>query len=114
MRDIRVASAQFEHAPNDKLANFSKIESFVERAARQQVEIITFPECCITGYWHLRHLTRAELDDLAVADLDASLLDHSTGRRWIRTRRPELYGPLTIPTGNERDTRSVRFDKKGI
>jgi predicted amidohydrolase len=53
-------------------------------------------------------------DDLVIADLDASLLDESTGRRWIRTRRPELYGLLTVRTGIEMDTRSVRFDAKGV
>jgi hypothetical protein len=53
-------------------------------------------------------------DDMVVADLDASLLEVSTGKRWIKTRRPELYTPLTVPTGNEQDTRTVRFDKKGI
>jgi len=52
-------------------------------------------------------------DDMVVADLDASLLEQSTGRRWIKTRRPELYKPLTIPTGRERDIRSVRFDEVG-
>ncbi len=52
-------------------------------------------------------------DDMVVADLDASLLEQSTGRRWIKTRRPELYKPLTVPTGRERDTRSVRFDEVG-
>ncbi len=53
-------------------------------------------------------------DDMVVAELDAALLDQSTGRRWIKTRRPELYGPLAMPTGWEEDTRKVRFDKKGI
>lgn len=53
-------------------------------------------------------------DNMVVADLDASLLPESTGRRWIRTRRPELYAPLSVPTGQEQDTRAVRFDKKGI
>jgi hypothetical protein len=52
-------------------------------------------------------------DDMVVADLDASLLEVSTGERWIKTRRPELYEPLTVPTGLEQDTRTVRFDKKG-
>jgi predicted amidohydrolase len=52
-------------------------------------------------------------DAMVVADLDAGLLEHSTGSRWIRTRRPELYGPLTVPTGKEADTRSVRFDEVG-
>jgi predicted amidohydrolase len=53
-------------------------------------------------------------DDMVVADLDASLLEVSTGKRWIKTRRPELYGSLTIPTGLEQDTRAVRFDEKGV
>jgi predicted amidohydrolase len=52
-------------------------------------------------------------DDMVVSDLNASLLKQSTGRRWIKTRRPELYKPLTVPTGIERDTRSVRFDEVG-
>ena len=50
---------------------------------------------------------------MVVADLDAGLLANTTGSRWIRTRRPELYGPLTVPTGREADTRSVRFDEVG-
>jgi predicted amidohydrolase len=320
MRDIRVASVQFEHAPGGKQANLDKIRHFVAEAASQGVEMIAFPECCITGYWFLRHLSHDEIaalaeplydgpscqelmalsrrygitigagmigiedgrriykpyvvampngefrhhrklhpfvhpsivrggsytvfdtphgcrvgvlicydcniienvriaalmgaevllaphqtggcrsndpnimgiidralwdnrstnpeaiedefrgekgrgrlmrwlpsrahdngmflifsngvgidddevrtgnamiidpygrilsetwkaqDDMVVADLDASLLPESTGRRWIRTRRPELYGPLRIPTGLEQDARAVRFDGKG-
>jgi predicted amidohydrolase len=53
-------------------------------------------------------------DDMVVADLDPSLLVENTGQRWIRTRRPELYGPLAKPTGLEMETRSVRFDEKGV
>jgi predicted amidohydrolase len=321
VKDVRVASVQFEHKPGDKRANLNKIRSFVGEAARRSVEMIAFPECCITGYWHLRHLSREALmalaepvfdgpssqalvslakehemtigaglveiaedqalynayvvamptgdcqrhrklhcfisehmasgseytvfdaphgcrvgvltcydnnigenvritalrgteillaphqtggcrsadphtmglvdralwddrhgnpqaieqefrgpkgrgwlmrwlparahdngvflvfsngvgvdddeirtgnamiidpygrilaetwkagDDMVIADLDGSLLDQCTGRRWIRTRRPELYGPLAIPTGMEQDTRAVRFDEKGV
>jgi predicted amidohydrolase len=53
-------------------------------------------------------------DDMVIADLDLSLLEESTGQRWIRTRRPELYGMLTRSTGLEEDTRSVRFDERGV
>jgi predicted amidohydrolase len=53
--------------------------------------------------------TNEPADDMVVADLDVSLIPMSTGRRWLRARRPELYGPLTVPTGIERETRSVRF-----
>ncbi|MFT5526583.1 MAG: putative amidohydrolase [Pirellulaceae bacterium] len=49
-------------------------------------------------------------DDMLVAELDASLRERCTGVRWIRARRPELYGSLTTPTGAEQDTRTVRFE----
>ena len=65
MQNIRAASVQFEHTAGDKRANLDKIRGFVERAAREQVELILFPECCITGYWFLRHLSRPELTALA-------------------------------------------------
>lgn len=321
MKTLRVASVQFEHAPGDKQANIAKVRHYVEEAARQGVELIVFPECCLTGYWYLRHLSRDEMqalaeavpqgpslqalgdlsrqsgltigaglieidadgtmyntyvvampdgrfqrhrklhafvsahinsgdeytvfdtphgwrvgvltcydnnigenvritalqgaeilmaphqtggcnspdphtmglvdkekwarreedpaaiedelrgmkgrgwlmrwlptrahdnglflifsngvgvddneirtgnamildtygriltetckagDDMVIADLDGSLLEHNTGKRWIKTRRPELYGPLTVPTGLEQDTRTVRFDSEGV
>jgi len=53
-------------------------------------------------------------DDMVIADLDPALSERNTGRRWIRTRRPDLYGPLAVPTGLEQPTRTVRFDKKGV
>ncbi len=61
MRDVRVATVQFEHAAGDKAANFAKVEAFVRRASAQGVEIIAFPECCIIGYWFLRQLSRQQL-----------------------------------------------------
>jgi predicted amidohydrolase len=48
-------------------------------------------------------------DAMVVAELDAALLPTSSGRRWLRARRPELYGSLSIPTGQEVATRRVRF-----
>jgi predicted amidohydrolase len=65
MKNMRVASVQFEHASGDKKANLDKIASFVARAAADGVELIVFPECCITGYWFLRNLSRQELLALA-------------------------------------------------
>jgi predicted amidohydrolase len=50
-------------------------------------------------------------DDIIVsAELDLSLIPQSTGQRWIRSRRPDLYTPLTVATGMEQDTRKVRFE----
>ena len=50
-------------------------------------------------------------DDMVIADLDASLLAESSGRRWMRARRPQLYMPLTVPTGLECDTRKLKFEE---
>jgi len=65
MRDIRVASVQFEHAAGDKAMNLACIADFVRQAAARDVELIVFPECCITGYWFLRALSREQLLALA-------------------------------------------------
>jgi predicted amidohydrolase len=53
--------------------------------------------------------TREAGDAMVVADLHASLLPTSSGRRWLRARRPELYGSLVQRTGQEQETRKVRF-----
>ena len=50
-------------------------------------------------------------DDLVVADLDLGLLPLCTGRRWIRGRRPELYGSLTVPLGHEMSPQEARFSE---
>jgi len=65
MQNIRAASVQFNHAPGDKKANIGKIRAFVKDAAAQKVDLIVFPEMCIPGYWHVRHLSRDEIDALA-------------------------------------------------
>ena len=65
MRDVRVATVQFQHEPGDKSYNLGRVRDFVTEAAGSGVEIIAFPEMCITGYWHVRKLTREGVDALA-------------------------------------------------
>src|SRR5947208_14722130 len=65
MRDIRVATVQFQHAAGDKAYNFGRIRHFVTEAARARVELIAFPEMCLTGYWHMRKLSRTAFEALA-------------------------------------------------
>ena len=50
-------------------------------------------------------------DEIVIADLDPTIQASSTGRRWLKSRRPNLYGLLTKATGIEQDTRTVRFAK---
>ena len=65
MKDTKVASVQFEHVPGDKRANLEKVRRFTAEATEQDVELVIFPEMCITGYWFLRHLSLEKLLALA-------------------------------------------------
>ena len=60
MKDTKVASVQFEHRPGDKEANLAKVRRFAAEAAGQGSELVVCPEMCVTGYWFLRDLSRAE------------------------------------------------------
>ena len=65
MQPLKAASVQFNHAPGDKTFNIGRIRSFVQDAAEQGVDLLVFPEMCITGYWHVRNLSRPEIEALA-------------------------------------------------
>ena len=92
MQRIRVASVQFEHSTADKRANLARMRAFVERAATQGVEMIAFPECCITGYWFLRSLSREQLKMLAEPVFDGP--SSQTLMAWARQYRMTIGAGL--------------------
>jgi len=65
MHDIRVAAAQFEARDGDKDYNFARIEALAREAVGEGAEIVSFHECCITGYTFLQDLSREEIATLA-------------------------------------------------
>ena len=65
MNTIKTASVQFNHKPGEKAYNLQQITSFVEQAAELAVELIVFPEMCITGYWHVRNLSKQGIKSLS-------------------------------------------------
>jgi predicted amidohydrolase len=65
MKTIKAASVQFTHSPGDKSHNLQIIETYVKQASGKQVDLIVFPEMCITGYWHVRKLSEQEVISLA-------------------------------------------------
>ena len=71
---------QFQHRANDKNYNLSTMERFITEAAEQQIQLLAFPEMCITGYWHVRHLSDAEVR--ALAEPIASSLLWRAFARW--------------------------------
>lgn len=66
MPNLKVATVQFEPVPSDKHQNFHKIQTFVENAAASNVDLLVFPEMCITGYWHCTKMSKESL--LAIAE----------------------------------------------
>lgn len=72
-------------------------------------EIRTGNSMIIDPYGRIVAETSAAGEAVVTADLDLDLVPRSTGRRWLRGRRPELYGLLTLRLGNELDPRAARF-----
>jgi len=65
MRNLRVAAVQFEPRDGDQDYNFSRMEALVSQAATRGAEVVSFHECCISGYTFVQSLTKPELADLA-------------------------------------------------
>ena len=98
MRDIRVATVQFQHHPGDKAANLERVRFFVEQAAAAGAEMIVFPELCLTGYWHLRRLSDEQIRTLAepVPDGPSSI----QLREWSRQFQMTIGAGLIEVTPN--------------
>lgn len=62
---IRCGTVQFQHRPGDKAYNLGVVERYCREAANLGVQVITFPEMCLTGYWHVRNLDRPQMEALA-------------------------------------------------
>ena len=74
-------------------------------------EIRTGNSMILDPYGKVLQETAAAGEDMVIADLDGELLPHSTGRMWMQARRPDLYAPLTVATGLERDIRALKFEE---
>ncbi len=65
MDNIKIATAQFEHKSGDKDYNLSVIDTLCGKAVEQGALVVSFHECSITGYSFARHLSDAQLLDVA-------------------------------------------------
>jgi len=65
MRNIKIATAQFEHKSGDKGYNLSVIERLSQKAAAKGANAIAFHECSISGYSFARRLSREQMLDLS-------------------------------------------------
>ncbi|TWD81576.1 putative amidohydrolase [Kribbella amoyensis] len=81
---------------------------FSNGVGRDDDELRTGNSMILDPYGRILAETPVPAEAVVVADLDLDLVPKATGRRWLRGRRPELYGILTTP-GNEVDPRTARF-----
>jgi predicted amidohydrolase len=65
MDQLKISTAQFENRSGDKTYNLSVIDKLSKKAAEEGAHVIAFHECSITGYTFARHLSRAQMVDLA-------------------------------------------------
>lgn len=65
MREIRIATAQFENHKNDKTYNLSRIRELTRKATDQGAEICCFHEGCIPAYSWIQPLTKQQMLDIA-------------------------------------------------
>lgn len=79
MDKIRISTAQFEHRNADKAYNLSIIDKLARQAAVEGSDVIAFHECCITGYTFARHLSKAQMLELAELIPGGESIERLTG-----------------------------------
>ncbi|MFC1582010.1 nitrilase-related carbon-nitrogen hydrolase, partial [Planctomycetota bacterium] len=62
---LKIAAIQFEMAEDDKEANLQTMEDFIARAREQDVDVICFPELCLSGYHYHTQMSKEKLLELA-------------------------------------------------
>lgn len=65
MKNLKIATAQFENKNGDKNYNLSVIEKLSQKASVEGCDVISFHECSITGYTFTRNLSKEQMIDLA-------------------------------------------------
>ncbi|TKC65546.1 nitrilase [Pedobacter hiemivivus] len=65
MKNLIVATAQFENKSGDKAYNLDVINELSAKAAKMGANAIAFHECSITGYTFARKLSKEQLLDIA-------------------------------------------------
>ncbi|WP_423148985.1 nitrilase family protein [Rubrolithibacter danxiaensis] len=65
MKNIKIATAQFENKSGDKAYNLQVIDQLSEKAVKEGAQVIAFHECSVTGYTFARHLSKEQMLDIA-------------------------------------------------
>jgi len=84
---------------------------FSNGVGRDDDELRTGNAMIIDCYGRILAKTWKAENNMVIAELDLTLLDRCTGRRWLRARRPKLCTRLAKSTGKELSPREARFSQ---
>ncbi|WP_406048454.1 nitrilase family protein [Kribbella sp. NBC_00889] len=87
---------------------------FSNGVGRDDDELRTGNAMILDPYGRIVAETPVPDEAVVTADLDLDLVPLATGQRWMRGRRPELYGLLTQVMGDELDPRAARFSSEPV
>ncbi|MFD7160332.1 nitrilase-related carbon-nitrogen hydrolase [Kribbella sp. NPDC059898] len=87
---------------------------FSNGVGRDDDELRTGNSMILDPYGRILAETPVAAESVVLSNLDLELVSLSTGRRWLRGRRPELYGLLTERLGNELNPRAARFSNAPV
>jgi len=87
MKQLKVATVQFENASGDKEFNLDRIEYYCEQAQISGAQVVAFHECSVTGYTFAKRLSREGL--LEISEPIPS--GPSTQRLYKIARRLNIY-----------------------
>lgn len=100
---MRIAHAQIEVHPGAFEANLTKVVRYLERADQERAEIVSFPECCLTGYPDTEAIARR--DAFAVDSPSMMRVLDATGRfeataivGFNELRGSDLYNTAAVIT----------------
>ena len=82
---------------------------FTNGIGQDQDEVRTGNAMILDPYGRILEETCEAADAIVTAEIDLNLLDKCTGQRWIRGRRPGLYGLLTEPNPDNLAPMAARF-----
>ena len=84
---------------------------FSNGVGRDVDEVRTGNAMILDPYGRIVAETWEAADAIVSAEIDLGLLEKCTGQRWLRGRRPELYGVLTDPRPDNLSPMDARFSQ---
>ena len=113
MKNLKIATAQFENRSGDKAYNLSIIQRLSSRAAAQGADVIAFHECSITGYTFALNLSKQQMLDIAEFIPDGPSIAQLTEIAW-KHDIVILAGLFEKDTNDNLYKAQVCVDKNGL